>query len=398
MAEKTRGGWLSRHPMSLLVPATFFQGYDALAISLALPLIREHFHLTIPQSGYLVSVVFAGSFGVFALLPLADRFGRKPLLFVTIIGYTIATFFTAFSHGVIEFAILQLVSHAFLTSEDTLSVIMVVELADPRRRGRSLGVLASAAAFGQAAAGGGFLAILALHGSWRLLYLVSVPPLVLVACARRGLPETLKAGREAVSLFHALSGKLLLGAVVLAFCIALFPAAVTALASTLVLDVWHLSIDAIKPQYIGLWLLAASGFFVGGRMLDRFGRRRTSALFFLGTAAAGVVCFPATTLYMRVVGLGLVIFTITGSTPCFSAYSTELFPPGIRGRAGAILQGVALGANAAAPAMAASLSGPIGGIGRALAAVGLSYVVAAAAVTLLLPEILPGRAAGDGRS
>ena len=139
--------------MVLLVPATFFQGYDILAVSLALPLIREQFHLSMEQSGFLVSAVFAGSFGIFLLLPLADRFGRRPLLMVTIIGYTIATFLTSFSRGVTDFIVYQFISHAFLTTEDMLSVIMVVELAEPEKRGRALGILASAAAFGQAAAG-----------------------------------------------------------------------------------------------------------------------------------------------------------------------------------------------------------------------------------------------------
>lgn len=379
-------GFLARHPMLLLAPATFFQGYDLLAVSLALPLIRDHFHLTISESGFLVSAVFLGSFGVFVFLPLADRFGRRPLLVVTVVGYTIASFLTAFSHGVAEFVIFQVVSHAFLTSEDTLSVIVVVELSDPQRRGRALGVLASAAALGQAAAGGGFLAILALHGSWRLLYLLSVPPLILVALARRGLPETLKPAARKLQPLNQLPARLLLATSVLSFCIALFPGAVTALASTLVLDVWHLTIESLRPQYFLIWLLAASGFFVAGKMLDRVGRRPTSALFFLGTAIAGLACFLSTTTLGRVIGLGLVVFTITGSTPCFAAYSTEIFPPGLRGRAGALLQGVGLGANAAAPAIAAGLSKPLHGIGPALAAVGLSYVIAAATVLLAMPE------------
>ncbi len=380
--------FLGRHPLLLLVPATFFQGYDLLVVSLALPLIRRHFNLTIEQAGFLVSIIFAGSFGVFILLPLADRFGRKPLLTITVLGYTVATFLTAFSRGMVDFAVFQFISHAFLTSEDVLAVIMVVELTEEKRRGRSLAILASAAAIGQAAAGGGFLIVLALHGSWRLLYLVSVPPLLLVALARRGLRETLVRGTKTYRVLTTLGGRVLTGAILLAFCIALLPGAVTALASTLVIDVWKFSLRAMKPYYFVIWLAGASGFFVAGRMLDRIGRRYTSALFFAATTAAGFFCFDATSTWQRVVGLALVIFTITGSTPCFQAYSTELFPSGIRGSAGALLQGIGLGATAAAPALAAILSAPAGGIGPALALVGLSYAVASVSVLLLLPETL----------
>lgn len=388
MVVHSDNGLFKRHPLLLLVPATFFQGYDILVVSLALPLIRQQFHLTIEQSGFLVSIVFAGSFGVFILVPLADRLGRKPILTVTIIGYTIATFLTAFSRGMVEFAVYQFISHAFLTSEDVLSVIVVVEITEESRRGRSLAILASAAAIGQAAAGGGFLVILGLHGSWRMLYLVSVPPLILVAFARRGLTETLKAGTSSLKLLRTLKGKVLVGAGILAFCIALFPSAVTALASTLVLDIWKMKISTLKPYYYAIWMAGASGFFVAGRMLDRFGRRYTSAIFFAATAAAGFVCFDAAVTLQRVIGLALVIFGITGSTPCFQAYSTELFPSGVRGSAGALLQGVSLGANSAAPALAAAFSGLVGGIGPALGIVGLSYLIAAVTVLALLPETL----------
>lgn len=388
------GGLLKRHPLLLLVPATFFQGYDVLVVSLALPLIRDQFHLTIEQSGFLVSVVFAGSFGMFLLVPLADRVGRKPILTVTIVGYTIATFLTAFSRGMVDFAIYQVVSHAFLTSEDVLSVIMVVELTKENKRGRALAVLSSAAAIGQAAAGGGFLLILALHGSWRLLYLIGVPPLVLVAFARRGLTETLRPGTRSLELIRKLSSRVISGAALLAFGTALFPAAVTTLASTLVLDVWKLSLRTIKPYYYVVWLAGASGFFVAGRMLDRLGRRYTSAIFFSATTVAGLICFTAGSMWQRVAGLALVIFTITGSTPCAQAYTTELFPSGIRGSAGALLQGVSLGATAAAPALAAALSLAVGGIGPALGIVGISYLIAAAAVLALLPETLSSRSSG----
>jgi MFS family permease len=393
-------GFLSRHPLLLLVPATFFQGYDILVVSLALPLIRQHFHLTIEQSGFLVSIIFSGSFGVLILLPLSDRYGRKPILTVTIIGYTVATFLTAFSRGMVDFAIYQIISHAFLASEDVLSVIMVVELTNEDRRGRALAILASAAVVGQAAAGGGFLAVFALHGSWRLLYLVSVPPLILVVFARRGLSETLVPGPRSRNVLGGLNGKVLVGSGILSFCIALFPGAVTALASTLVFDVWKFTLDSIKPYYYAVWLAGASGFFVAGRMLDRIGRRHTSAIFFMAAAVAGLICFNATATWQRVLGLAFVIFTMTGSTPCFQAFSTELFPSAVRGSAGALLQGVSLGGTAAAPALAAVLSRPAGGIGPALGIVGFSYAVAAAAVLILLPETLVSKPAllkgGDG--
>ncbi|MDP9342858.1 MAG: MFS transporter [Actinomycetota bacterium] len=373
-------------PTLLLAPATFFEGYDTFVLALALPLIRKDFHLTVGQSGLVASVVFAGSFGVFALLPLADRLGRRPVLAVTIAGYTVATFATAFSRGVVDFVAYQFVARFFLSAEYTLATIVMVETAQPERRGRALGLLTSTSALGQAGAGAGFLIVLAAHASWRLLYLVGIVPLVLVARARRDLPETAPPAADRHAALRAIRRKWAVGATALAFLFALFPTAVTTLASTLVLERWHLSVSDLRPWHFLVWLVAVSGFFVSGRLLDRWGRRPTSVLFLAAATGAGAFAFTASSTTARVLGLALVIFTLTGSTPCVAAYSTELFPPGARGRVGAWLRGMSITGQAAAPALTTVLAGPLGGLGVALAVVGSSYAVGAAVVFFLLPE------------
>jgi putative MFS transporter len=373
-------------PTLLLAPATFFEGYDTFVLALALPLIRRDFGLTVGQAGLVASVVFAGSFGVFALLPLADRIGRRPVLAVTIAGYTVATFATAFSRGVADFVAYQFVARFFLSAEYTLATIVMVETAEPARRGRALGLLTSTSALGQAGAGAGFLLVLALHASWRLLYLVGIVPLVLVARARRDLPETAPPAAERHAALRAVRRKWAVGATALAFLFALFPTAVTTLASTLVLDRWHLSVSDLRPWHFLVWLVAVSGFFVSGRLLDRWGRRPTSILFLAAGTAAGAFAFTATSTPARVMGLALVIFTLTGATPCVAAYSTELFPAGARGRVGAWLRAMSIAGQAAAPALTTVLAGPLGGLGMALAVVGSSYAVGAAVVFFLLPE------------
>src|SRR5439155_1658928 len=153
------------------------------------------------------------------------------------------------------------------------------------------------------------------------------------------------------------------GATALAFLFALFPTAVTTLASTLVLDRWHLSVSDLRPWHFLVWLIAVSGFFVSGRLLDRWGRRPTSMLFLAAATAAGAFAFTATSTPARVLGLALVIFTLTGATPCVAAYSTELFPPGARGRVGAWLRGMSIAGQAAAPALATAVAGRVNGEG-----------------------------------
>jgi MFS transporter, putative metabolite:H+ symporter len=375
--------------VALLAPATFFEGYDNLILGLALPLIGKEFGLGPGALGVVASIVFGGSFGVLVLLPLADRYGRRPLLALTIVGYTVATFLTAFSRGVVDFVAYQFVARIFLGAEYALATIVLVELLSRERRGKALALVSSMSAFGQVGAGVGFLIVVALGASWRTLYLVGILPLVLVMRARRALPETSSWRTERGKPGQRLAGVRLpwLGAAsAMSFLFAVFPTAVTTFASYLVLREWRWNLHSINPAYISVWILAVGGFFVAGRLLDTLGRRPTSVLFLTGASIAGAVAFRMSTTPGRVLGLAAVIFFLTGSTPCVAAYSTELFPARSRGRVGAILRAMNIAGAGAAPALTGLLSGPLGGVGPALSAIGLSYAMAAAVVLFALPE------------
>jgi MFS family permease len=385
---KRRAG--RRTPLLLLAPATFFEGYDLFVLALALPLIRRDFGLSLGEAGVVASVAFAGSFGVLVLLPLADRLGRRPVLAFTIAGYTVATFATALVPGVVGFTICQFAARLFLGAEYALATIVVVETTEPGRRGRALGLLTSMAALGQAAAGGGFLLVLALDASWRWLYAAGVLPLVLVARARRDLPETAPPRRRPPGprerALRSVPAPWLAGAGAVAFLFAVYPTAVTTLASTLVLEDWKWKLSELRPWEFALWAAGLSGFLVGGRLLDRVGRRPTTIAFLLAAAAAGAFAFTAGTTVSRAVGLGLVIFALTGATPCVAAYATELFPLRTRGRINAWLKALTIAGQVTAPAIATALAGPLGGVGPALAVVGGTYAIAALVVWTVLPE------------
>jgi putative MFS transporter len=379
-----------RRILALLAPATFFEGYDNLILGLALPLIGKEFGLGPGALGIVASIVFGGSFGVLVLLPMADRFGRRPLLAWTIVGYTLATFLTAFSRGVVDFVAYQFVARIFLGAEYALATIVLVELLSRERRGRALAMVSSMSALGQAGAGVGFLVVVALGTSWRSLYLVGILPLLLLTRARRALPETaswrMRDPKDTEPRLAGVRIRWLVASSAVSFLFAVFPTAVTTFASYLVLKEWRWNLHTINPAYIATWILAVGGFFVAGRMLDSLGRRPTSALFLTGASVAGLVAFRLSTTPGRVLGLAAVIFFLTGATPCVAAYSTELFPARSRGRVGAILRAMNIAGAGAAPAMTGLLSGPLGGVGPALSVIGLSYAAAAAVVAFALPE------------
>lgn len=376
----------ARHPLVLLAPATFFEGYDTFLLALALPLIREEFGMSLARAGVVVSVAFSGSLGALVLIALADRWGRRRVLAASIAGYTVATFATAFSRGIVDLAILQFLARMFLGVEYALAAILLVELVPEERRGRQLGILTSMSAFGHGAAGLGFLAILATDASWRVLYLVGIVPLVLVALARRSLPESLPLAHRSLAELRTVRRRWLGGATALVFLVTLASTAVTTFASVLVIEEWRISLPDLHPGYFLLWALAVGGFFLSGRLLDRVGRRPTAVAFLLGASAAAALAMTADTTPGRVVGLAAVIFFLAGVNPCVAAFTTEPFPAGVRGRVNALLRGVGFAAAALAPAFVGLLSEGLGTAGRALAILGISYSVAAVAVVAGLPE------------
>lgn len=358
--------------MWLLAPATFFEGYDGLLFGLALPLIRSEFDVDLRTAGLLGSLMFAGSFGSLGLLALADRYGRRRLLTLTIAGYTLATGLTATSRGIVDFTAYQMLARLFLGAERPLASITVVETFPRVGRGRALGVLSSALAFGQATAGLGFVAALTTGLSWRLLYAAGVLPLLVVTATRRHLPETLPLRSVEGEGFDPPT---VTAAALLAFAFSLFPTAVTVFASTLVLEEWGWKLTSLNPVWVALWAAALSGFFVAGRAMDDLGRKPAGAVALFGATVAGFMAFPARTDPVRAIGLAAVIFFLAASAPVVSGFTTEPFPAAVRGRVGAVTRASDILGSAVAPGLVGVLTGTLGGLGAALAGAGVSYAL-----------------------
>src|SRR5688572_32620728 len=88
--------------------ATFFEGYDFIALSQILPNLRADLKLGPEWSGYLVAFINFGTVLAYPLVRSADRFGRRRVLAITIAGYTLFTVLSGLSPNVYAFAAAQL--------------------------------------------------------------------------------------------------------------------------------------------------------------------------------------------------------------------------------------------------------------------------------------------------
>jgi putative MFS transporter len=178
-----------RRLFAFLGVATFFEGYDFFALTQVLPSIRSAFELDRAQAGYLVGAINLGTLLAYLLVSRADRWGRRRVLSVTILGYALFTFLSGVSPNVWVFGAFQLVARIFLIGEWATSMVIAAEEFPAERRGMVLGVISATSSLG-AVICAGVVPIVTRVASWRAVYLVGVVPLLLMAWARRDLKET----------------------------------------------------------------------------------------------------------------------------------------------------------------------------------------------------------------
>jgi len=175
----------------LLGATSFFEGYDRSIVALALKQIRGTFHLSQGSASLWLTFLYVGALPALVIARRADRIGRRRMLLFCVSAYTIATAATALAPSMGAFVFCQFTARLFLNAETAIVWTIAAEELPADSRGLGFGVLAMNAALGT-----GFCAIL-FGGvldpagiSWRVLYIVALPPLVLVGLLRRRLPET----------------------------------------------------------------------------------------------------------------------------------------------------------------------------------------------------------------
>ncbi|HUB69689.1 MAG TPA: MFS transporter [Acidimicrobiales bacterium] len=391
---------------ALLVSAAFFDGYDAQIAALLLPQIQDSFHASVTALGVAHIPIALGQFVAFFVARQADRSGRRPLLLLTVIGYTIFTAATALAWDLPSFAVLQFGAQVFIGAEFGVAVTMLVEVFPKERRGRALGGLLT---FGPL--GGVVVALFLAAGlqgtvlGWRLFYLVGVIPLLVVGVARRRLPETamFEAQRHRRSAGSQPPREPLLGPWLPPYRGRLVLVGLVSLLQTLPTSAavawWAyyaerqrgLSTGQVATYVIFAYGAGLFGYYTCGRLMDRYGRRPTAIGYIVCTVFAGVGLFQSGTGFASPLLLAVAVFFGLGAGPVLSAFATELFPTHIRAQASSWIRNwFAVAGSALGPAMVGVLGDPyrgaIGNIGDTLTLLMLFALPAAFLVWRYMPE------------
>src|SRR5689334_11557056 len=89
--------------MGMLVSATVFDAFNVSILSTVAPIIQQLYGLNHTQWGLVNLLVRLGAIVSFFVLMMADHFGRRPVITLTILGYALFTGLTGFSNSIESF-------------------------------------------------------------------------------------------------------------------------------------------------------------------------------------------------------------------------------------------------------------------------------------------------------
>ena len=388
-----------------------FDGYETYAMVLTLGVslpellpAADHDRIPFFAGATIALTLFGFGLGGIAGGILADRFGRRRTLLVTVCAYALLTGLTALAWSWWSFAVLRLLTGVALGSEWSTGATLVAETWPDRLRSRAVALMQSGLAVGFFAAALVWFVIGPLGpGSWRWMFVIGVVPALVALAIRRRVPPspswTAEQARTHGVPRRSTTRRILADPALRRITLV---GSVLSLATTL--GWWGVS--TFIPQYFASVAVPAGwepsraasvsgmvytaggvvGYLLVGYLAERWGRRPTAALFF----AAAFVITPVAFLWTHTVSLLLVLLFVNGVFTLgqygwMAVWLPELYPTSVRAT------GISLVFNASrflacfGPLVAGTLIVALGGFGTTATTVGCIYLVGLAFVWLL-PE------------
>jgi putative MFS transporter len=401
MSESTGESLTRRHIalLALLGPLVLFEGFDISATSVVLPFLAKEFAVAPAALGRALGIVALGSIVAWALVRLADRVGRKPILILAAAGFSLGSLATVLVGSIGTYTAVQFVTRALLVTQIATAYLIVSETLPPASRGRANGLLGALGSFGAT------LPFLLLGWAsrtplgWRALFVVGAVPLLATPLLVAHLAETplwLHSRERAARRLSPLAELRRLAAPNLAgrfatmsalWFIVNFATSASSLFFTLyaVQERGWAAADfaVIAPIGLGGCLL---GYLAAGALMDWLGRRWTLTLFMAALGALTQLCYTAQGWWAVAAGF-LGLQAALGVWVVAYTLNSELFPTDLRaaangwchnliGRWGVVLAPWLLGALTAAGSR----------IGTAAAWLACSAYLAIPLAWLALPE------------
>ncbi|HEX8725322.1 MAG TPA: MFS transporter [Gemmatimonadaceae bacterium] len=323
---------------------------------------------------------------------LADRFGRRPILMIDVLLFSVLELASAFAPTLVVLMILRAAFGFAMGGEWGIGASLAMESIPPRARGLVSGILQEGYAVG-------YLLAAVVYGllfdrvGWRGMFMVGVIPALLVLYIRRNVEESPVWERVRAAPQRGLlrsireNGKLFLYVVVLMTAFNFFSHGTQDLYPTFLQSQHGFGSREVSLITIIMQVGAITGGIFFGTLSERIGRRSAIVL----AALFGLIMVPLWSLasgaVVLAVGAFLMQVAVQGAWGVIPVHLNELSPNEVRGTFPGFayqLGNFLASANATIQAGIAERRG--GNYGEALAIVGAAMAIVIAFLTAVGPE------------
>lgn len=372
--------------------------FDVMLYSIVLATLIREFGMTKATAGLLNTLTLvASAIGSFLFGLLADRTGRRRMLSLSILTYSVFTFLCGFSTTITTLAVFRFLLGLGMGGEWNAGATLVAETWPSAWRGRAIGIVQSSWALGYALAAVVANLILA-RANWRWVFFAGVLPALVVFWIQHDVPEPAlwqRARQSPVSsasiraLWRAALPRLFALLAMNTFGMFAWWGLFTWIPAYLALPVAHGGRDLGRLDLTAfLVILNLCGIFPGyllfGVFADRIGRKWSLVLYL----ALAALCVP---LFASARRPGLILLTACVASFFGSGFfagsgilGSELFPTPIRATALGVSYNTARGISSLAPFVIGTI-GEVHGLSYAFLGCAIAFACAAIAA-LWVPE------------
>lgn len=327
--------------------AWLFDAMDVGMLSFVIAALHKEWQLSTVEMGWIGSVSSIGmAVGAILFGMMADRFGRKAILILTLLVFSIGSGISAFATGYGIFLVLRFIIGAGLGGELPVASTLVSESVPVEKRGRSVVLLESFWAAGWLLAAIISYFVMPIWG-WRVAIFATGLAGLYAFYFREGIHESRAFKKVArPGLIKTLTT--LWRPPYVSSTLMLWIVWFMVVFSYYGMFLWLPSVMVLKGfslinsfGYVLIMTLAQlPGYFVAAWLIEKWGRKTVLSLFLLGTAGSALGFGMATSLPMLLTAGMLLSFFNLGAWGALYAYSPEQYPTIVRSSGSGMAAGI----------------------------------------------------------
>lgn len=316
--------------------AWLFDAMDVALLSFIMPLIKTEWNLTPAQVGYVSSVTSLGMvFGSLLFGYLADKFGRKNVMIVTLIVFSVGNLLLAFTKDVNQFMLVRFITGMGLGGELPVAATMLADNFKGKTQAKMLIMADSFWAIGWILAAVISNTVTPMYG-WRASVVVTFFVMMYAFVMRRHLPENYEK-KEKTSLKEQFAG--IFNHDVIGKTMALSFLWFVVMFSYYGMFLWLPSVLVIRGfsiihsfQYTLIMSLAQlPGYYLAAWLMGKISHKNILTMYLIGTISSASVFGVASSEWMLLASGAFLSFFNLGAWGALIAFTPSHFKADIRG-------------------------------------------------------------------